>query len=101
MRTLLLLSAVAALNPGCTCEKVQELPAITGEFTDNFDRPALGPDWHPTDPDAYRIEGGELVARKAHNHPLWLARPIPRDAAIEFDCWSNDPAGDLKVEVWG
>ena len=54
-----------------------------------------------SDPAAYRIVGGELVVRNAMNHPLWLERPIPRDCTIAFDAWSNSPAGDTKVEVWG
>jgi hypothetical protein len=94
---LLLLS----FNPGCTCTEVKQLPPITTEFGDAFDRPALGEDWIATDAEAYRIENGELVVRRAYNHPLWLARPIPHDAVIEFDCSSSDDAGDLKVEIWG
>jgi hypothetical protein len=103
---LLLGVAAAACAPGCTCQDLSTAsgPAaapITAPFSDGFDRAALGPDWIATDPQAYRIEGGELIARAAYNHPLWLARPLPRDATIEFDCWSNDDAGDLKVEIWG
>jgi hypothetical protein len=99
----LLLSALA-VNPGCTCTDIGQqsaAPAITAPFRDGFDRAALGPDWRATDESAYRIVDGELVAKAAYNHPLWLARPIPRDAVVELDCWSNDDAGDLKVEVWG
>jgi hypothetical protein len=89
---------------GCTCSAtapVETAPPITAAFEDHFDRAELGPDWHPTTDGAYRIEGGELVVRNANNHPLWLARPIPRDAVIEFDAWSNDDAGDIKCEAWG
>ena len=90
--------------PGCTCTEIgtdKSAPPITQRFSDTFDRAALGSDWKDTSPGAYRIESGELVARGAENHPLWLLRPIPRDARIEFDCWSTDDAGDLKVEAWG
>lgn len=97
--------AVAAA-PGCTCTELPPAPAaLTAPFYDDFERAQLGPDWRDTsgsgDASAYRIEHGELVVRRAHNHPLWLARALPENARIEFDCWSNDPDGDLKVEAWG
>ncbi|MSP58874.1 MAG: hypothetical protein EXR72_00780 [Myxococcales bacterium] len=103
MRALLALFALAALNPGCTCTEIapEAKPAITAAWSDDFNRPSLGPDWLATDAEAYKIVNGELVVARGYNHPLWLTRPIPRDAVIEFDCWSNDDAGDLKVEVWG
>src|SRR5438552_2998204 len=69
-------------------------------FTDSFDRAELGSDWLATAP-VYRLAGGELVVKGAHNHPLWLQRPLPADAVIEIDAWSSDPAGDIKVEAWG
>jgi hypothetical protein len=95
--------ALFAINPGCTCTDVASSgPAATAPFADDFDRAAVGADWLDTsDNQAYQIENGELVARNAKNHPLWLKRAIPRDATIELDCWSNDDAGDLKVESWG
>ena len=69
-------------------------------FSDSFDRAELGPDWLATAP-VYRLAGGELVVKGAHNHPLWLKRALPDDAVIEVDAWSADPAGDIKVEAWG
>lgn len=69
-------------------------------FSDSFDRAELGADWLATAP-AYRLEQGELVVKGAHNHPLWLKRPLPDDAVIEVDVWSNDADGDVKVEAWG
>ena len=96
-----------AVSPGCTCTDVAapavSAAAISAPWSDNFDRAQIGDEWKNTDDtgSAYKIDNGELVVRAAYNHPLWLARPIPRDAVIEFDCWSNDPAGDLKVEIWG
>jgi hypothetical protein len=100
----LAVAVALSMSPGCTCTDLgpePKLQPITSAFRDDFDRAAIGPDWRATDESAYSIVNGELVARNAYNHPLWLARPIPRDATIEFDCWSNDDAGDLKVEVWG
>ncbi len=95
-------AAACAVTPGCTCTELPPSPtAISAAYEERFERASLGPDWRPTDEAAYQIVGGELVARRAHNHPLWLTRPLPRNARIEFDCWSNDDDGDLKVEAWG
>jgi hypothetical protein len=105
MRPALFLStwfAAAAITPACTCEEAQPTrPPITAPFADSFDRAELGPDWLATDPQAVRIVDGAIVVAQGYNHPLWLLRRLPRDARIEFDCWSNSPDGDLKVEVWG
>ena len=92
---LLLLSACAL--SACTIEKMEP----PGPSSDDFQRAELGAAWKPTSDGNYRIVNGELVVDHAHNHPLWLKKPIPRDAVIEFDAWSNDPAGDIKVEAWG
>ncbi len=70
------------------------------DTTDHFNRAELGRDWLNTG-GKYRITDGELVIDHAQNHPLWLQRPIPRDAVIELDARSTDPAGDLKIEIWG
>lgn len=72
-----------------------------GAFQDNFERRELGPDWLATDPSSVRIEGGAVTLQGGHNHPVWLIRPIPANAAIDLDCWSESPDGDLKVEIWG
>jgi hypothetical protein len=81
---------------GCTLEK-----RPTGVASnDDFERAELGENWRATGP-FYSIKSGELVVAQAHNHPLWLARPLPRDAVIELDAWSNDDAGDIKLEAWG
>ncbi len=72
-----------------------------GPFADNFQRAELGPDWLATDPSAVRIENGSLTLQRAHNHPVWLVRPLPTNAAIDLDCWSESPEGDIKVEIWG
>ena len=92
------LSTLAACTP--------KLPAAKPPlFSDNFDRPdglELGAAWQNTaPPGVYRIEGGALAVRGAHNHPLWLKRELPTDAVIELDAWSDSPDGDLKVEAFG
>ena len=95
MRPLALAAAFVALA-GC---KIEKLPPA-GPSSDDFQRTELGEAWNATGP-AWRIADGELVVDHAYNHPLWLRKPIPEDAVIELDCWSNDDAGDLKVEAWG
>ncbi|MCA1663184.1 MAG: hypothetical protein LC659_02725 [Myxococcales bacterium] len=94
LRSLTLLVVFAAI--GC---KIEKLPPA-GPSSDDFQRAELGDAWFSTGAN-WRIENGELVIDHAYNHPLWLRRPIPEDAVIELDCWSNDDVGDLKVEAWG
>jgi hypothetical protein len=93
---LALASLVLVVAAGC---KVEKLPPA-GPFADDFDRAQLGDNWLVTGGN-WRIVDGAVVIDHGHNHPLWLKKPIPEDAVIELDCWSNDPAGDLKVEAWG
>ncbi len=90
-------AVVGAGAAGCT---EPQTPRITQRFTDNFDRAEIGPEWRVTGP-GWRIENGALRGEGVRNHPLWLRRKLPRDARIEFDAWSESPAGDLKCEVWG
>lgn len=92
------LAAVAAVALAAC--KIEKLPPA-GPSSDDFERAAIGDAWQTTGGGNWRIEKGELVVDHAYNHPLWLKRPIPDDAVIELDCWSNDDAGDLKVEAWG
>ncbi len=72
-----------------------------GPFSDTFDRAELGADWTATGPSAVRLENGALTVELLHNRPVWLKRPIPTNARIEFDAWTESPEGDIKVEVWG
>ncbi len=93
MRTWL---AAAAVLASC---KVKEAPPITQTWSDAFDRTKIGADYYRSGP-GYAVDGA-LSARGAHNHPLWLRRKLPHDVRIEFDCWSNEPRGDIKVEIYG
>lgn len=94
---LLRLTTVALLF--CMSCKIQKRPE--GVATDDdFERADIGENWLATGA-GYRIEKGELVVSKAYNHPLWLKRPLPANASIDIDAWSNDDAGDIKVEAWG
>lgn len=74
-------------------------------FSDSFDRQPdtnLGDLWLNTAaPGTYRIAAGALHVQGAHNHPLWLKQPLPRDVVVELDAWSDSPQGDIKVEIFG
>ncbi len=72
-----------------------------GPFSDDFDRAQLGPDWLATDPGAVSIQQGSAVLQNAHNHPVWLRKPMPDDVVIDLDVWTDSPDGDMKVEVFG
>lgn len=48
-----------------------------------------------------KLVDGALVVELMHNRPVWLKQPIPTNATIEFDAWTDNPEGDIKVEVWG
>jgi hypothetical protein len=93
-----LAALVAVLIAGAGCRVKEE--AITGTFSDTFDRPELGATWRDTG-GGYRIAEGELVAGGAYNHPAWLRKRLPRDVSIELDATSRSPAGDIKIELFG
>jgi hypothetical protein len=80
--------------------KVKEPPPVTERWADTFDRDRIGRNYFATGP-GYKVEDGALSARGAHNHPLWLRKQLPHDVAIELDCWSNEPRGDIKIELFG
>lgn len=81
------------------CDPPRRVPAGQ-RFEDRFERAELGADWRVTG-SGWTIENGAVRAQNVHNRPLWLRRKLPRDARIEFDAWSESPAGDLKCEVYG
>jgi hypothetical protein len=80
--------------------KVKEPPPITQSWYDAFERDDPGSNYDQTG-DGYAIEAGAVSAKGAHNHPLWLRKKLPRNVRIEFEAWSTEPRGDLKVEVFG
>ena len=92
-----LLSSIAWTHLGC--DPPRRAP-VGQRFEDHFERAELGPDWRVTG-SGWSIENGALRGQNVRNHPLWLRRKLPRDARIEFDAWSESPAGDLKCEVYG
>lgn len=61
----------------------------------------LGPNWRQAQTSAWKIENGRLCGKSARNHGVWLERPIPINARIEFDATTFSAEGDLKAEVWG
>lgn len=87
---------VAAAFASCT----REPPRITAPWSDDFDRTSLGSDWKDTGGN-YRIENGALTFQMAHNHPLWLRRPLPEDVRIDVDATGLTPDGDIKVVLDG
>ena len=92
MRWLLLVLLIAC--------KVKEAPPIKDPFADHFERANIGGGYLATG-EGYAIVNGALSAKGAKNHPLWLARRLPRDVRIEFDAWSTDRRGDIKIEIFG
>ena len=92
----LILLCVATI--GAACVKTNE--PIKRPFKDSFERAGIGDDYRRTGGN-YRIENGKLNIQGAHNHPLWLAKRLPRDAEITLDVMSRSPEGDIKVEAWG
>lgn len=92
MRWLVLLTLAAC--------KVKDPPPITERWTDTFDHEAFGKDYYKSGK-GYEVTDGKLSAKGAHNHPLWLRKKLTRDVQIEFDTWSTEARGDLKVEVFG
>jgi len=75
-------------------------PPLGASFEDNFERPAIGPDWILTGGD-WRIDGGRLCVKGARNRGAWLNRTLPTNVRIEFDALSNSPDGDIKAEIFG
>jgi len=80
--------------------KAKEPPPITDTWRDDFSRGRIGRDYYRSG-SGYDVADDAVSAHGAHNHPLWLRRRLPRDARIELDAWSNEPRGDIKVEVFG
>lgn len=91
------LALVLPLALGC---KAKDPPPITSVWYDGFERAELGDGYRATG-GGYGIVAGQVSAKGAHNHPLWLRRKLPRNARIEFDAWSTEQRGDIKVEIYG
>jgi len=88
-------SASAAPSTGAS----SAVPAPSGSAAPRVN--PLGPNWYQAQTSAWHLENGRLCGENAHNHGVWLQKPIPTNARIEFDAVSDSPQGDLKAEVWG
>lgn len=100
VRTVFLaLPGLCLALPWLACTEPRR-PSVGARFEDRFERTELGSNWRVTG-EGWAIESGALRVQGAHNHPLWLTRRLPRNARIEFDAWSDSPAGDIKCEAWG
>jgi hypothetical protein len=80
--------------------KVKDPPPIKDEWRDTFERDDVGDNYWASG-DGYSVRNGALHAKGAHNHPLWLRAKIPRDVRVEFETWSTEQRGDIKIEVFG
>jgi hypothetical protein len=76
-------------------------PPPPGPYADDFNRASLGDAWNVTNPSAAKLVDGALVVELVQNRPVWLKQPIPTNATVEFDAWTDSPQGDIKVEAWG
>jgi hypothetical protein len=97
------LGAVWVLAGGA-CEEVPRTYSTAANarpiYSDDFQRPELGPDWNVTGPGS-RLHGGALVVSGLRNHPVWLDVALPDDVRIEFDATATTEQGDIKVEIAG
>ena len=89
---LLLASSLAG------CSKPER--PLSSLWVDDFDRADIGDRWINTG-GPYRIEGGALTFQGAHDHPLWLRRPLPDDVRIDVDATGLSADGDIKVVLAG
>ncbi len=97
---LLPISALAACSSKTAKKSRVEGAPITASFADDFERSNLGDNYFATT-ENYQLVNGALSAKGAFNHPLWLTKTLPHNVSIEFDCWSNSAAGDIKIEFFG
>jgi hypothetical protein len=95
-------AVIRAAAPAAPSMGAQDDALLVAEFKDDFDRDSaeLGPAWRSTST-AWGVSGGRLCGENAHNHPIWLARRLPKNASIEFQALSESPDGDIKAEFWG
>jgi hypothetical protein len=94
--------ALANKDGGTSEGGLQLLPTATATATlPTPPASKLGPNWYQSKTTAWNIENGRLCGRGAKNHGVWLTRPIPINARIEFDAIATSTEGDLKGEFWG
>ena len=89
--------AIPSLDPS----SFRREPPLVATAATSATPSALGPNWRQAQTTAWKIENGKLCGKGAKNHGVWLERPIPINARIEFDATTFSPEGDLKAEIWG
>lgn len=77
-------------------------PGLKEPFKESFDREKLGERYKKTG-GTWRIEKGALHSdgTSDHNAPLWLDLPLTKNVKVEFTTWSEHPAVDTKIEIFG
>ena len=89
------------LGSGAVAARAPSAP-LGASFEDNFERPALGADWHVTPGGDWHIDEGRLcVQGRAQPRRRGSTRTLPTNARIEFDAVSDSPDGDIKAEICG
>lgn len=94
-------SAEAAPAPPPALAAPASTASSADGFSDGFDRPTLGDDYSGLAVQQAQLVDGHLRLSMMHNRPLWLKRPLPDNARIDFKARSLSPDGDLKIEAWG
>jgi hypothetical protein len=91
--------ALALAIAGCM-PKTGDGGAISKPFEDNFDRGELGEKYKKTG-GTWMISDGALHSQGEKNIPLWLDLPLTKNVKVEFTAWSESPAVDTKIEIFG
>lgn len=93
-------TAKAPASPKPPPPPVAPDPPLGTEFSDDFERTTVGPQWRVMS-GRWHIDAGKLCVSGARNKPAWLKRRLPTNAVVEFDATSASPDGDIKAEFWG
>jgi hypothetical protein len=62
---------------------------------------ASAPELSSLAPDRFRVDHGVLQVQGLMNRPVWVNHPLPHDVRVKVKARSMDPAGDIKVELFG
>lgn len=89
----------ASLAGGCM-RSPEPGVALGQGFTDDFDRESLGSHYKAMG-GSWRIADGALVSHGDKNVPLWLDVKLPQNVEVSMTVWSDSPAVDTKLEIFG
>lgn len=95
-----MLAGVVSLSASACLPKTGDRASLSTPFTDDFDREAFGPRYKKAG-GTWMIADGALHSSGEHNIPLWLDVALPTNVRVEFTAWSESPAVDTKVEIFG